>query len=48
MYQVMTIKNTSTADFTVNEQMLLPRFYLAYSNDSKSVAVDRAVSTMVS
>ncbi|CEI31450.1 Hypothetical protein PFR_JS8_1974 [Propionibacterium freudenreichii] len=40
MYQVMTIKNTSTADFTVNEQMLLPRFYLAYSNDSKSVAVD--------
>ena len=41
IYQVMTIKNTSDATFTVdNEQMALPRFYLAYSNDSKSVTVD--------
>ncbi|SCQ72625.1 Hypothetical protein PFR_JS17-2_1995 [Propionibacterium freudenreichii] len=40
MYQVMTIKNTSDADFKVDEQMTLPRFYIGYDNDSKSVDVD--------
>ena len=40
IYQVMTITNNSDANFTLNEEMLLPRFYIAYANDSKSVDVD--------